>query len=395
MKIAILISPSKPESGGSHSFIEHYIAELCTGNHFKEHELLIINSQNSATKCASKRISFHDFVPSRLGIRQYFRDARSFLRQYRQGVRSNLYFSYQHKLELFLKELGVDFVWSLEPLTRSLSLPYANTIWDLNHRTTPWFPEFNRSGEWELREMRFQQAISRASLNFVSCEYTREEVEYYYRPRSSSIKVIPFPMSKVTPTSDSRLGGTFFYPAQFWEHKNHKILLDAASIVKQDCLIPDFKLIFLGSDQGNFHSVKNYRDELGLSDIVEMPGFVSKDQLREIYSTATALVYPSLLGPDNLPPLEAMAFDCPRLVSDIDGARGIYGDYAAYFDPFNASSLARLMQRISSGELLHDKPTESFKVEHSVALGVSRIEAAILKLQPYFDSWSYRMIDKS
>lgn len=390
MKIAILVSRTSPESGGAYSYISKYIRALHYSKHFEKHKLFFINAPKDLIFESSERVSFHEFTQTGIGMKQVAKDLKGFLKQYQNGVRANFHFSFEHKFEKFLRNLGIDFVWSLEPLTRSLAIPYANTIWDLNHRTTPWFPEFNRNMQWELREARFEEAIKRASLTFVSCEYTKNEVEYYYRPTTSSVVVIPYPRKSPKSKFVDRKSGVFFYPAQFWEHKNHKVLIEAAYIIKRDNLIPGFKLIFVGSDQGNFHSVRNLRDELKLNDVIEMPGFVSQDNLQTLYQEATALIYPSLLGPDNLPPLEAIEFNCPRLVSDIPGARKIYGKYAAYFDPFDAQSLAKLMVQMNSGNSLHEEPDQDYFEEYCIENSISKIESELSKFEPIFDRWNYK-----
>ena len=61
-------------------------------------------------------------------------------------------------------------------------------------------------------------------------------------------------------------------------------------------------------------------------------GFVEQNDLTALYQGAFALVYPSLFGPDNLPPLEAFALGCPVVISDYDGAREQLGDAPLYVD---------------------------------------------------------------
>ena len=42
----------------------------------------------------------------------------------------------------------------------------------------------------------------------------------------------------------------FFYPAQFWPHKNHKYLIDVAKILADRKI--DFKFIFCGAKKSNY-----------------------------------------------------------------------------------------------------------------------------------------------
>ena len=65
--------------------------------------------------------------------------------------------------------------------------------------------------------------------------------------------------------------------------------------------------------------------------MLDYRGFVSEEELASIYSAAFALVFASAVGPDNLPPLEAMSLGCPVVTADVPGAREEFGDAALYF----------------------------------------------------------------
>ena len=46
----------------------------------------------------------------------------------------------------------------------------------------------------------------------------------------------------------------FFYPAQFWPHKNHMYLIDTAKICTKK---HNFKFIFCGSKKSNYNYIIN------------------------------------------------------------------------------------------------------------------------------------------
>jgi glycosyltransferase involved in cell wall biosynthesis len=69
-------------------------------------------------------------------------------------------------------------------------------------------------------------------------------------------------------------------------------------------------------------------------------GFVTEDELIALYKQAGALVYLSMSGPENLPPLEAFALDCPVVASDIPGASEQFGDCARLVSAFSPESIA-------------------------------------------------------
>ena len=84
---------------------------------------------------------------------------------------------------------------------------------------------------------------------------------------------------------------------------------------------------------------------------VVLAGYVSDEQLRALYSTCAAFVYPSLYEGFGLPPLEAMSCGAPVLAGDTPAVAEVSGNGARLFDPRDASQLARTLL-----ELLDDKP---------------------------------------
>ena len=47
-----------------------------------------------------------------------------------------------------------------------------------------------------------------------------------------------------------------FYPAQFWAHKNHKYIIDAAEILKNENNTK-YLFVFCGGNKGNFKYIKD------------------------------------------------------------------------------------------------------------------------------------------
>jgi glycosyltransferase involved in cell wall biosynthesis len=89
--------------------------------------------------------------------------------------------------------------------------------------------------------------------------------------------------------------------------------------------------------------IKTMINDLDLSDCVDVVGFVSEDRLNDLYATCGLFVFPTLIGPDNLPPLEAIAHGAPLLISRFPGSVEQMGDAAKYFDPLDSNELANLM----------------------------------------------------
>jgi glycosyltransferase involved in cell wall biosynthesis len=130
-----------------------------------------------------------------------------------------------------------------------------------------------------------------------------------------------------------------FYPAQFWPHKNHVTLLRAVKVLRDRHSL-NFHVVLTGSDQGNLSYVKQLVSQLGLVDQVHFLGFVSTDELIALYQNAFALMYTSMFGPDNLPPLEAFALGCPVIAAKVPGSEEQLGKGAVLIEPIDEDAFA-------------------------------------------------------
>jgi glycosyltransferase involved in cell wall biosynthesis len=260
--------------------------------------------------------------------------------------------AYTFKIQDIIVSRKIDFVWFLFPFTGFMrdvvDVPFAITVWDLGHREVPYFPEVSVSG-WTFphREAFYKDVLPRASFVIIGTLSGAEQVTAYYQIPKQRIKIIPLPVSSLMQfKEDSTIFNLYdispkkylLYPAQFWPHKNHITLIDAIKILKNADL--NTKLVLTGSDKGNLDYIKEYVRQNNLEDLIIFTGFISQDALYTLYKHAFAMVFASLMGPDNLPPIEAMQLGCPVVCSNYNGAYDQLGEAAIYFDGLNPMDLA-------------------------------------------------------
>ncbi len=135
-----------------------------------------------------------------------------------------------------------------------------------------------------------------------------------------------------------------FYPAQFWTHKNHRRLLGAVAELKPE--FPDIRLVLVGSAKNLQMNIPELCKAYGIEENVIVFGFVKGEYMRELFKRARGMVYPSFWGPTNIPPLEAMAANCPYAVSDVFAMREQSGDAALYFNPESQSEIAQAVKTL-------------------------------------------------
>jgi glycosyltransferase involved in cell wall biosynthesis len=280
---------------------------------------------------------------------------------------------WQSAMTGWFEQCGIDFMIYPNPLTLSFEarIPFIMSIHDLQHRLQPEFPEVSADGEAEAREYLFRNAARYAEFLIADSEIGKEDILNLYGEfgiTEDRVKVLPFLPSAYVGVDVSEAQKTavrekyqlpdryLFYPAQFWPHKNHARIVQALDLLKKksDWLVP---IVFCGSHDGSireetFQQIKALAKDRDLENQILFLGYVPDEDLGALYAGAAALVMPTFFGPTNIPILEAWAFGCPVLTSDIRGVREQAGDAAVLVDPRSVESIAEGIHRIGTDERL-------------------------------------------
>lgn len=247
-----------------------------------------------------------------------------------------------------LRKEGVDIVlFPNQFLKKVNSFPFITMNWDAGHKSTFAFPEL--LDDFDAREKWYRVEIQKAFAIFVESQTSKEEFASFYAIPESKIHIIPlFPGGVVDCSVESErqreilrklnLEGVpyFYYPAQYWAHKNHYNLLIALRKFVSTTGRKDVKLVFSGSDRGNKDYVVSVVKDQQLASHVVMLGFVSNEEVFTLYKNAVALAMPTFLGPTNMPLLEAQDLETPVICSDLKGHRETCKEGALYCDPTSA-----------------------------------------------------------
>lgn len=126
-----------------------------------------------------------------------------------------------------------------------------------------------------------------------------------------------------------------------WQHKNIHTLLDSYTV-----WCDSYKLKIVCGKTQYVDFLKARVSQLKLDDKVEFLHNIPFEMLKKLYSSAVALVYPSLDEGFGIPPVEAMASGTIAIVSDIPVFREILGDSAIYVEPSSLESWKKAFQAI-------------------------------------------------
>jgi len=295
----------------------------------------------------------------------------------------------------YLETLGVGIIFYPLPSSAVIEgIPYIVNNWDLAHFGTYAFPEIADDNGFDRRNEWYQRVVPSALLVCCESEAGKKELVHYLNINPDKIKVLPifcsdaFISMQVAPVDQQKIlaglglnpGKFFFYPAQFWAHKNHFHLVQAFG--KFVNLNPDFRLLFCGSDKGNIGYIKKQVQILGLEQNVIFGGFIDDEALFTLYKNAAALVMPTFFGPTNIPPIEALFLGCPALLSDIGGHREIMGDAALYFNPTDDDAIFGSMTAITEKQVRENVLANGAK---KARVTPHHIDKALLQLQAHFE----------
>ncbi|NDH46939.1 MAG: glycosyltransferase family 1 protein [Acidimicrobiia bacterium] len=147
--------------------------------------------------------------------------------------------------------------------------------------------------------------------------------------------------------------------------KGFQVLAQAMALLRGR--VPGIRCVIAG--RGSYlPELQSQVDIEGVSDLVNLAGFVPDDELRSLLHRAGCVVIPSLYEPFGIVALEALAAEAPTVAARTGGlAEIIEGtDAALLFEPGNARQLATTIERVLTDRALaRDMQTKGREVLRS------------------------------
>src|SRR6266850_1812407 len=173
MRVGVFLGDYSPEDGGGYVFVSKVFGAFLELAHTSNHQFLVF--------CEPTQIKVLSARPAARNVRFY-------------GVRKNNWFdkaigALKHYSPLFALlyrrpsrfaraalESAVELIWFVGGADYDASeIPYVATVWDLQHRTHPWFPEVSRGGRWDYRDLTWARFLRRATYVITGTEAGREQ----------------------------------------------------------------------------------------------------------------------------------------------------------------------------------------------------------------------------
>ena len=230
-------------------------------------------------------------------------------------------------------------------------------IHDLMHMYHPYFFEY-RNKEFEIRNVHYNLISKFATKILVDSRVGKEHVLNKLKTNPNKVEILPFypteylkKNKKINIFKKYKIPKNYiFYPAHFWEHKNHKILVDACVIANNYGY--KFNFIFVGGKKNNHKKILDLIKNYGLEKQFYVLGYIDEDDMHCFYKNSLATCYVSLLGPTNIPPIEAIYCGSPLLYSNIYGMKEQMKYAGIPINPYNAEEIVNNLIMIKNNKLL-------------------------------------------
>lgn len=216
-------------------------------------------------------------------------------------------------------------------------VPVVSTVHDLQFQV---YPQFFSPEEHAHREAVFRTACRDASSIVAISEYTGSAVIAAGLVEPERVRVIPHRLASRCEghtRPEQRLGVSQYpyliYPANFWRHKNHEMLVVGFAMAMKAGLAPDLKLLLTGAPGEQQSKLMLLCEAMGLQTRVIFAGHLPDESFSKVLSSATALVFPSLFEGFGMPVLEAMTLGVPVASSRLAALPEVCGGAALMFDP--------------------------------------------------------------
>jgi glycosyltransferase involved in cell wall biosynthesis len=233
----------------------------------------------------------------------------------------------------FLKNNKFDLVIFLGPsfyINCCNEINFIVNLYDLNFKFNNYFPEYKNENVFNDTKSLVTKSVDRAYKILVDSDRTKNELNDLFNCPLEKITVYPFSshLPSLWENSKDKFDGQnllanlkikndeeyFFYPAQFWAHKNHRYIIDAAIELKAK-YNSNFKIIFSGSKKGNYKFIKDLIKKNNLEKNFIIFDYLTNDEILALYFKCKGLIMPTYVARSTLPLYEAFYFKIPVIYS--------------------------------------------------------------------------------
>ncbi len=266
---------------------------------------------------------------------------------------------------------GVKYCYALELNKTGKLFKSKGIFWipDFQHKN---LPEFFSGEEIARKDANFlEMAMSRRPMVLSSFD-AKHDLERFYPEHTCPVEVVHFvsyiepEIKKITPQLEEAVKEKFglhrkyiYIPNQFWQHKNHIVMVQAIQLLLESGRLTDYDFVFTGNleDYRNpdyIRQLKSIMESDKVKHNIKLLGFVGREEQLCIMKRARFIVQPSLCEGWGTVLEDAKVLDKSVLLSDIPVHREQKNEKCVLFDPHRPEALADLIAEHSQKEWTED-----------------------------------------
>lgn len=270
----------------------------------------------------------------------------------------NIFFDNLYILKLMYRQKADVFIGSsyILPIIKPKNMKYITVIYDLSYLTYKHNP-FNLYMNLVMyMKLNIPYILRRADAIVIPSQYVKEEIINKYKTDSKKLKVIYggkdvffHRVKDEEKIREIRRKHNFFGEYCFTNATNHerKNIFGLIEAFKNIDNFSDNQLIITGLllDE-KIIELKEHIRKLGMNTKVKFLGFVSKDDLRTLYSFAKIFIFPSFEEGFGLPILESASCGCLPICSSTGALPEIIGNKNLLFNPRDKNSITQKINNV-------------------------------------------------
>jgi glycosyltransferase involved in cell wall biosynthesis len=255
----------------------------------------------------------------------------------------------------YLREQQVDSIFAPTEFGEQFSVPLLSWIPDFQHLH---LPEMFSSEEIQLRDQLFSKIVAQANRVILSSQDALQDFKHFAPQAIDKARVLSFVAQVPADTYDSNpawvcdhyhLPHRFVYlPNQFWQHKNHKVVIQALSLIKAKH--PEITVVCTGNTNEYryplyFAELLPTISSLGLRNNLIILGLVPHAHLFPLMRQSLAVLQPSFFEGWSTTVEEAKSLGKRMILSDIPVHKEQNPPQSVFFNPHDSQSLADALVR--------------------------------------------------
>lgn len=255
-----------------------------------------------------------------------------------------------------ISKRDVDFVYPCHMSELSSKSKVKKLFWVPDYQEK-YYPHFFSKEDIDTRDQQNKNLLYSKNDVVFSSNNSQNDADKFYPDSSATTHVLQFAVSlpQIENITFDYLKNKyklpdlyFFCPNQFWQHKNHIIILKAISILKLRGV--EINVVFSGKQEDNrvkdhFESLIKYIEDNNISDNVTFLGFLDRSEQLAILNFSTLVIQPSLFEGWSTVVEDCKSLNKFILISNLEVHKEQISQNCEFFDKHDAGKLADMVYK--------------------------------------------------